>query len=303
MGIAKSCPQYHTAGKNIKTILKQKQVGELPKGTEANQEIAIDFAGPFQNAIGEKVLTSINRSFYGMARSKIFTKTEHRKNIEFLKKYITRHGILQRIRTETATIFRSKKFKELCRKRYIEHIECPIRDHKRNGKMEKLFCTINERLRTNKEIVRKRDNSGLSEILFALRMNPSAKKKSCCSKWLTTKEMPKTQQPTHPQEMPKPEEVTTPKETTVPEELANYQYAATTNESTNQSQVQIKRGTNALTALKQKSKRNKTKANSKQEETQKTGTNNRRNSQTQKTKRQYKQNERRVRDMKKNQRK
>ena len=80
VGIAKSCPQGHTAGKNIKTILEQKQVGKLPKCTVANQEVAIDFAGPFQNAIGEKVLTSINRSFYGMARSKIFTKTEHGKS-------------------------------------------------------------------------------------------------------------------------------------------------------------------------------------------------------------------------------
>ena len=49
--------------------------------------------------------------------------------------------------------------------------------------------------------------------------------------------------------MPK-SEVTTSKETTVLEELANQQYAATTNESTNQSQVQMKRRTNALTALK-----------------------------------------------------
>ena len=42
----------------------------------------------------------------------------------------------------------------------------------------------------------------------------------CCSKWLTTKETPKTQQQTNPREMPKPEEVTTPRETTVTEELA-----------------------------------------------------------------------------------
>ena len=54
VGIAKSCPHCQTADKNIKTILKQKQVGELPKCTEANQEIAIDHAGPFQNAIGAK---------------------------------------------------------------------------------------------------------------------------------------------------------------------------------------------------------------------------------------------------------
>ena len=66
----------------------------------------------------------------------------------------------QTTRTDPAIIFRSKKVKEFCRKRYIEHIQCPIRDHKGNGKIERLIRTINERLRTNKEIVIKRDKSG-----------------------------------------------------------------------------------------------------------------------------------------------
>ena len=38
------------AGKNLKCILKQKQVGKLPKVNEMNEEVALDFAGPFQNA-------------------------------------------------------------------------------------------------------------------------------------------------------------------------------------------------------------------------------------------------------------
>ena len=50
--IARTCPQCQTAGKIIKALLKQNQIGELPKCTEGNQEIAIDFAGPFQNTIG-----------------------------------------------------------------------------------------------------------------------------------------------------------------------------------------------------------------------------------------------------------
>ena len=100
------------------------------------------------------------------------------KVIEFLKKYIARHGIPQKIRTDPARIFRSKRFKEFCSRRCIQHIECPIKDHKGNGKIERLIRTINEQLRTNEEIVVKRDKSGLSEILFALRKNPSATKRS-----------------------------------------------------------------------------------------------------------------------------
>ena len=70
VGIAKSSTQSQTAGKNIKTILKQKQVGELHQCTEASQEIAIDFAELFQNAIGAKkyLITfrhGLKPNFYG----------------------------------------------------------------------------------------------------------------------------------------------------------------------------------------------------------------------------------------------
>ena len=61
--------------------------------------------------------------------------------------------------------------------------------------------------------------------------------------------------------MPQPEEMTTPKRITETGELANQQCAATINELTNQSQVQTKRGTNALTAFKQKAKETKRKRN------------------------------------------
>ena len=89
------------------------------------------------------------------------------------------HGTeYRRKRTDPANIFRSKRFKEFCRKKDIENIECPINDHKGNGKIERLIRTINERLRINKEVVIKRDKSDFSEILFALRIYQSAKKKS-----------------------------------------------------------------------------------------------------------------------------
>ena len=93
--------------------------------------------------------------------------------IEFLKNNIARHEIPQAIRTDPETIFRSKRFWEVCENRLIKHIECPIGDHRGNGKIEQLIRTINERLRTNKQRVVKKDKSGLSEILFALRMYPS----------------------------------------------------------------------------------------------------------------------------------
>ena len=63
-------------------------------------------------------------------------------------------------------------------KRYIKHVECPIRDNKGNGEIERLIRTINERECANKDITVRKDIFGLSEILFALSMYPSAKNKT-----------------------------------------------------------------------------------------------------------------------------
>ena len=136
--IARECPQCKESGKNIKTILSQKQIGKLPESKECNQEIAIDFAGPFQNAINAKKyhLVSVDH-FSGWPEAKFLSKPTTEKVIEFLKNYITRHGIPQTIRTDPATIFRSRRFKEFCQKRLIRHIECPVRDHRANGKIER----------------------------------------------------------------------------------------------------------------------------------------------------------------------
>ena len=67
----------------------------------------------------------------------------------------------------------------------------PIKDHRGNGKLERLIRTINGRLRTNKKIIMStKDKTGLSEILFALRMNLSATKKSPYERY--TEQEPKT---------------------------------------------------------------------------------------------------------------
>ena len=55
---------------------------------------------------------------------------------------------------------------------------CPIRDHRGNGKVERMIRTINERLRTNEKIAVERDKNGISNILFALRTEKGADGKS-----------------------------------------------------------------------------------------------------------------------------
>ena len=70
---ARLCEQCLQAGKNLKCILKQKQVGKLPEVNEMNEEIALDFAGPFRNAKQGKIPLSINRSLLGVAGCEIPT--------------------------------------------------------------------------------------------------------------------------------------------------------------------------------------------------------------------------------------
>ena len=177
--IAKACQQCTQSGKNIKPLLRQNQFGKLPEAQEVNEEIAIDFAGPFVNAKNRKryLLVSIDH-FSDWPDAMFLNKPNTNKVLSFLKQYIALHGIPHKIRTDPGSVFRSAKFKNFCKNRLIEHIECPVSDHRGNGKVERLIRTINERLRTDPKIVLHRGNSGLAAILFALRMNPSPNKKS-----------------------------------------------------------------------------------------------------------------------------
>ena len=101
-------------------------------------------------------------------------KPTTKKVIEFLKNYVAQYGIPKQIRSDPGSVFTSEEFKTFCRQFQIKHVTCPVRDHRGNGKIERLIRTLNERLRTNRNIILKRDKSGLSEILYALRMGKKA---------------------------------------------------------------------------------------------------------------------------------
>ena len=138
--------ECQNAGKSIKPLLKQKQFGKLPTPITINEEIAIDFAGPFKIARSSKkyLIVSVD-SKSGWPDAKFLRAPTTSKVIEFLTNYIANNGIPRRIRTDPGTAFKSEKFQKFCRKYFIEHIICPIYDHRGNGKVERLIRTINER--------------------------------------------------------------------------------------------------------------------------------------------------------------
>ena len=169
---ARLCEQCLQSGKNLKCIQSQKDFGKIPEVKEQNEEIALDFAGPFQKAReGNKYLLVSIDHFSGWPDAKFLRCPTTKKVIEFLKQYMALYGVHKKKRTDPGTVFTSEQFAQFCTQFGTEHITCPVRDHRGNGKIERLIRTINERLRTNKQIIVTKDQSGLSEIRYALRVN------------------------------------------------------------------------------------------------------------------------------------
>ena len=99
--------------KKVKPLLRRNQKGPLPKCVENNQDVALYFAGPFQNAAGtEKCLLVSIDHYNGWPEANFLGKPFTEKVNAFLKELIARHAIWQIIRTDPATVFRSKEFEK-----------------------------------------------------------------------------------------------------------------------------------------------------------------------------------------------
>ena len=177
---AKICPQCKESGKNLKTIKSQKQYGKLTKPEEPNEEIALDFIGPFLEAPNKKkyILTAIDQNS-GWPTLQFVRNTTFKSVDKFMLKYIADNGIPQAIRTDQATVFCGTEFKNFRGTFGIKHILSPSTDHRGNGKVERLIRTVNERLRAQPEIIKIKGECKLfGEMLMALRMNKNKDGKS-----------------------------------------------------------------------------------------------------------------------------
>ena len=141
--LAQSCPKCQQAGKNIKTLKTQFEFGKLPAADAHNDEIAIDIAGPFQLAPKTKnyLIVSIDHKI-NWPNAAFVAKHTAERIVNFLNAHIAQFGIPEKIRTDSATIFRGELFKQFCREHFIQHIECSIYDHRGNGKLKRLFRTL-----------------------------------------------------------------------------------------------------------------------------------------------------------------
>ena len=92
---ARLCEQCLQSGKNLKSIQSQKIIGKFPPEVKKqNEEIAIDFAGPFQNARQGKKYSMVSIDhFSGWPDAKFLRSPTTKKVIEFLKQYIALYGV------------------------------------------------------------------------------------------------------------------------------------------------------------------------------------------------------------------
>ena len=125
---AQKCTECLKAGKNLKCIKSQNEIGKIPGTKEPNEEISSEFARPFQNALKQMKYLLVSVNNHSGWRSALFLPNlTTDRVIEFSAEYICTNGIPKRIRTDPGTAFKSEKFKQFCKRYFIEHIICPVR--------------------------------------------------------------------------------------------------------------------------------------------------------------------------------
>ena len=91
---ARNCSEFRKAGKNLKSIKSQNEFGKLPLASQPNEEVSLDFTGPFQNANLKKkyLLVSVD-NHSGWPDALFLPNPTADKGIEFLVGYISKNGI------------------------------------------------------------------------------------------------------------------------------------------------------------------------------------------------------------------
>ena len=166
-----NCSECTSAGKNIKSVIPNSQISELPPLSEPNEELDLDFAGPLDSYWGSNkyILLCIDR-FSKFPSAKITSSTSSKTVIEFLQDYIFLHGIPYSIRVDHATCFTSQDFKSFCDSNNIKIIFCTVGDHRSNGLVEKLVHTVKVKLLAiSKEHHKTTLQNAVSKIIWNLR--------------------------------------------------------------------------------------------------------------------------------------
>ena len=109
---ASECKACTEIGKNLKSVISHRKWAPLPKCSEPNDEIQIDFGGPILNEKGieQYFITSIDRYSKYPTAEKV-NNASAPNVLKFLNKYIYQHGVPRTIRLDQARCFTGKSLK------------------------------------------------------------------------------------------------------------------------------------------------------------------------------------------------
>ena len=175
---AENCKQCLDQGKNLKPIISKSKLGTLPKLSEPNEELQLDFAGPTIDKKNNKnehyILAAVDR-FSRYPSALVHSSCDTQTAMEFLNQYCKFHGIPRSIRCDQAQAFKSRAFEIYCKDKNIKLIFSLTHDHRASGMVERLIQTLKRRLATmnidpiwdNTTIAEK-----ITEIIESIRLIP-----------------------------------------------------------------------------------------------------------------------------------
>ena len=144
-----SCIPCKLSGKNLKPNIPKTEQNSLPPLSAPNEEIQLDFIGP---------ITDQNRRFYILLSMDRYSKwpaaslcktTDGETATKFLEQYCNLNGIPKTIRTDKATAFTGRQFREFCKNKFIKLIKGTPYIHTPTGLVERGLRTLKENLLTN----------------------------------------------------------------------------------------------------------------------------------------------------------
>ena len=177
---SETCLPCKMSGKNIKPNIPSSEKNSLPPLNNPNEEIQLDFIGPN---------TERNRRFYILLSMDRYSKwpaasfcasTDGETAVKFLEQYIRRNGVPKTIRTDKATAFTGRLFRDFCKNHYIKLIYGTPYIHTPTGLVERGVRTLKENLLTNikageqygkaldisLDVMRKTPHTGLQKYAF-----------------------------------------------------------------------------------------------------------------------------------------
>ena len=147
--IAEDCPECTAAGKNLKTILRKNQLGNIPEPKEPNESVQLDFWGTinYSNESRKYVLVAVDQ-FSRWPSAMVCGNNRFDKKPNLLKNYITNYGVPRKIHVDQGTSFMSNEIKAFYNGEGIEIIKSPVNNHRATGCVERTMTSLKNSILT-----------------------------------------------------------------------------------------------------------------------------------------------------------